>query len=247
MRIAFVHAHPDDESLWSGALTVHLVAAGHEVWLLTATRGERGEVVPGPLAELAGTPELEQRRRLELAGAVASLGFVGHAFLGDAPVGSGRRYRDSGMEWIRPGLAGPAADAEPDSLCESEFKEVVADLVAWLRHVDAELVISYDDDGGYGHPDHVRLHHAGREAAEQLGIGFAAVVHAPGDGVEWFELEHLLPRVEEALSHHATQLTLGGDGTLTHSGGQREEVVTSVGLKPPGMIVAPTRGSASGG
>ena len=236
MRIAFVHAHPDDESLWSGALTIHLVDQGHEVWLLTATRGERGEVVPGPLAVLAGTPMLEERRELELAGAVDTLGFAGHAFLGDAPVGSGRRYRDSGMEWIRPGLAGPAADAEPDSLCASDLGEIVTDLVAWLRHIDADLVISYDDDGGYGHPDHVRLHHVGREAARRLGIGFAAVVHAPGGAVEWFDLEHLLPRVEEALAHHATQLTLNGDGTLTHSGGQREEVVTSVGLKPAGQL-----------
>lgn len=232
MRIAFVHAHPDDESLWTGALVAHLVDAGHEVWLLTATRGERGEVVPGPLAELAGTPHLEERRQVELAAAVASLGFAGQGFLGEQPVGSGRRYRDSGMEWVRPGLAGPAADAEPDSLCRHAFADVVADLVAWLQAVDAELVISYDTDGGYGHPDHVRLHHASVEAAGQLGIRFAAVVNAPGDGVRWFDLAHLLPRVEEALAHHATQLTLNGDGTLTHSGGQREEVVTSVGLKP---------------
>ncbi|MDO5067869.1 MAG: PIG-L family deacetylase [Propionibacteriaceae bacterium] len=233
MRIAFVHAHPDDESLWSGALTLHLVAAGHDVWLLTATRGERGEVVPGPLSELAGTPELERRRGLELAGAVASLGFAGHAFLGDAPVGSGRRYKDSGMTWIRPGLAGPADDAEPDSLCQSDFGEVVADLTAWLRSVGAELVISYDDDGGYGHPDHVRLHHAARDAAARLGLDFAAVVHAPAEDVQWFELEHLLPQVEQALAHHATQLTVNGDGTITHSGGQQEEIVTSVGLRPP--------------
>ncbi|RRD50787.1 PIG-L family deacetylase [Arachnia propionica] len=232
LRIAFVHAHPDDESLWSGALTAHLVAAGHEVSLLTATRGERGDVVPGELSSLAGTPELERHRIGELARAVASLGFARHAFLGDPPVGSGRRYRDSGMTWLRPGLAGPAADAEPDSLCSRPLDDVVADLAAWLRHVDADLVVSYDDDGGYGHPDHVRMHRACVAAARLLGVGFAAVVHAPGEGVRWFDLDNLAPRVEEALRHHASQLTVNGDGTLTHSGGQTEPVVTSVGLRP---------------
>ena len=98
--------------------------------------------------------------------------------------------------------------------------------------MDADLVISYHTDGGYGHPDHVRIHHASLAAAQRTGKGFAAVVHAPGDGVRWFDLRDLQPVVEEALRHHASQLTAHGDGTLTHSGGQSEAVTTSVGLLP---------------
>ena len=94
MRIAFIHAHPDDETLATGALIAWLVASGHEVSLLTATRGERGEVVPGPLSHLAGTPALETHREGELAGALRVLGVARHAFLGDPPAGPGRRYRD---------------------------------------------------------------------------------------------------------------------------------------------------------
>lgn len=232
MRITFIHAHPDDETLTTGALIAWLVASGHEVSLLTATRGERGEVVPGPLSHLAGTPALETHREGELAGALRVLGVSRHAFLGDPPAGSGRRYRDSGMRWIREGLAGPAEDVEPDSLCAADLDEVVADIASWIRAVDADLVVSYHADGGYGHPDHVRIHHASLAAAQRTGKGFAAVVHDPGDGVRWFDLRDLQPIVEKALRHHASQLTAHGDGTLTHSGGQSEAVTTSVGLLP---------------
>lgn len=232
MRICFVHAHPDDETLATGALIARLVTAGHDVSVLTATRGEMGEVVPGPLSHLAGTPDLEVRREQELAGALAVLGVTGHAYLGTPPARAGedpRRYLDSGMAWISEGLAGPAPTSDERSLCAADLGDVVADTTAWLRHTDAELVVSYDSDGGYGHPDHVRCHDAARAAAAGLGLGFAAIVHSPGDGVLWFELDDLLPVVVEALGHHRTQLTVH-DATVTHSGGQTEPVRTSVGL-----------------
>ena len=240
MRITFIHAHPDDETLATGALIAWMVTSGHEVSLLTATRGERGEVVPGPLSHLAGTPALETHREGELAGALRVLGVSRHGFLGDPPAGSGRRYRDSGMRWIREGLAGPAEDAEPDSLCAADLDDVVADIASWIRAVDADLVVSYHTDGGYGHPDHVRLHYTAVVAAQQQKAGFASIVHHPGNGVYWFDLQHLEPVVERALTHHASQLTTHGDGTLTHSGGQLDSVTTSVGLLPsdqtPGAV-----------
>ncbi len=228
MRIAFIHAHPDDETLASGALISWLGDRGHEVSLLTGTRGERGEVVPGPLSHLAGTNQLEAHRDGELRGALGVLGVTEHAYLGEPD----RRYRDSGMRWITEGLAGPAEDAEADSLCAAHPDDVVAGIIAWLRVVDPQLVISYDADGGYGHPDHVRLHQTSLAAARATGRGFAALVHEPRDGARWFELASLQPLVEEALRHHASQLTVNGDGTLTHSGGQTDCVVTSIGLLP---------------
>ena len=234
MKICFVHAHPDDETLATGALIALLVQEGHSVSVLTATRGEMGEVVPGPFSELAGTPELEVRREEELAGALKVLGVSQSAFLGDSPARADglqeRRYLDSGMRWVTEHVAGPAEHADERSLCAAEGSEVVADISAYLRHVKAELAISYDADGGYGHPDHVAMHHLTQQAAAELGIGFAVICHEPGGDVHWYELENLLPVVVDALSHHQTQLTVHGD-TLTHSGGQPDEVKTSVGLK----------------
>ena len=233
MTICFVHAHPDDETLASGALIAHLVQDGYKVSVLTATRGEMGEVVPGPLSPLAGTPELERHRERELSGALGVLGVTDHAFLGTPPARAGEsphRYLDSGMRWVSEHVAGPAEHADDTSLCLAEEGEVVADIAAYLRHVGADLAVSYDADGGYGHPDHVALHHLTKRAAASLGIGFAAISHEQGDGVAWYHLEDLLPVVVEALGHHRSQLTVHGD-TLTHSGGQPDVVKTSVGLK----------------
>lgn len=233
-HIAFLHAHPDDETLASGALIAHLVDAGFDVSVLTATRGEFGEVVPGPLSHLAGTPALEYRREAELAGALTSLGVRGHAYLGTPPARATdepRRYLDSGMIWLRPGVAGPAPDSDDASLCRSDEAEEVADAVAYLRHCGADLVVSYDDDGGYGHPDHVRMHDVAKAAADELGLPFAALTTDRDKATRWFDLTGYLPRVASALRNHRTQLTVHDDGaTITHSGGQTEPIVTSTGL-----------------
>lgn len=234
-RVAFIHAHPDDETLASGALIAHLVDEGLTVSVLTATRGEQGEVVAGPLSGLAGTPELEQRREAELAGALTSLGVSTHAYLGTPPArrpgAEPRRYRDSGMVWVSPGVAGPSDTGDERSLTAGDEAEEVADVVAFLSHVRADLVVSYDDDGGYGHPDHVRAHALAKAAAAELGLPFAALTYREELADRWFPLESYLPRVVDALNHHRTQLTVHEDGaTLTHSGGQSEAIVTSTGL-----------------
>lgn len=226
MRYVFAHAHPDDETLASGVLIAHLLEAGHEVFVLTATRGEQGEVVPGPWAHLAGTPGLVARREAELAGALRELGVTGSAWLG-AP---GRIYRDSGMVWIRPGLAGPADHTDSGALSVAPLEDVAADIASYAASVGADVLVSYDADGGYGHPDHVRMHEASVTAARQLGIAFRALVNSPGDGVEWFVLDEYLPKAVAALNHHQTQLTVDGD-SVVHSGGQREPVLTRVGLR----------------
>ncbi|MFT3888041.1 MAG: glycosyltransferase [Arachnia sp.] len=233
--VAFLHAHPDDETLASGALIAHLADEGIEVAVLTATRGEQGEVVPGPLSRLVGTAELEIRREAELAGALAELGVRRHAYLGAAPAradGEPRRYRDSGMRWVTPTVAGPADDSTEDSFCRADLDEAVADAVSFLHATGATLVVSYDDDGGYGHPDHVRMHQVARRAATELGLPFAALTTHRDLATRWFDLERYLPRVATALRHHRTQLTVHDDGaTITHSGGQTEAILTSTGLR----------------
>lgn len=234
-RIAFLHAHPDDETLASGALIAHLVDQGFEASVLTATRGEMGGVVPGPLSPLEGTPELQERREAELAGALAALGVRSHAYLGMPPArakgGDPRRYLDSGMEWISEGAAGPGDRASERSLTLSDLAEETDDAVAWLSHIGADLVVSYDDDGGYGHPDHVRMNEVAKAAAARLGLPFAALTPHRDKADRWFALEPYLPQVAGALRHHRTQLTVHDDGaTITHSGGQSEPILTSVGL-----------------
>ncbi|MEL4356575.1 MULTISPECIES: glycosyltransferase [unclassified Luteococcus] len=253
-RVLFCHAHPDDETLSTGALIVHLTGRGIACDLVTATRGEMGEVVPGPLSELAGTPELEAHRVEELAGALRELGVEQHAWLGTAPARAEglptRVYRDSGMEWIRPGLAGPADASDERSFTFAAAGEAAEDLLAVIDVWRPDLVVSYDANGGYGHPDHVRMHQVAAEAAARAGVRFAEVRQErpatnpatdsgsgeetgseTGGVVEWFDLPETLPVVAAALRHHASQLTVQANGTeVVHSGGQREAIVTAVGL-----------------
>ena len=234
-HVTFIHAHPDDETLASGALIAHLVDEGLQVSVLTCTRGEMGAVVPGPLSDLAGTPALEQRREAELAGALDSLGVHTHGYLGIPPARATdepRRYLDSGMEWVAEGVAGPGADTDERSLTSADEAEATADIVAFLRKVGTDLVVSYDDDGGYGHPDHVRTHHLSRAAAQELAIPFAALTTRRDLASRWFDLEGYRPRIARALRHHRTQLTVHDDDrSITHSGGQPDTIVTSTGLR----------------
>ncbi|MDO4784646.1 MAG: PIG-L family deacetylase [Propionibacteriaceae bacterium] len=226
MRYLFAHAHPDDETLASGVLIAYLVDAGHEVFVLTGTRGEQGEVVPGPWSHLVGTDALVERREAELAGALAELGVTGSAWLG-APH---RVYRDSGMVWIRPGLAGPADQTDARALSVAPLDDVARDIESYAATIGADVLVSYDADGGYGHPDHVRMHEASVIASGRLGIPFRALVDAPGEGVEWFVLDDYLPRAVAALNHHQTQLTVVGD-SVVHSGGQQEKILVRLGLQ----------------
>lgn len=176
--LLFIHAHPDDETIVTGATMAAYVAAGARVVLLTNTRGELGEVIPVELGHLevnrhkrfpdeipASIPAdglaLGVVRELELADALAALGVKEHIWLGQgisAPVTGETSFRDSGMKW---GPDGRAAAA--DTVLEDSFSRVSLDVTAQLAAaVIAELqpdaVISYASDGGYGHPDHVRTH-----------------------------------------------------------------------------------------
>jgi N-acetyl-1-D-myo-inositol-2-amino-2-deoxy-alpha-D-glucopyranoside deacetylase len=233
--VLLVHAHPDDETLATGALILELVARGIRVTLVTATRGERGEVVPA-LRDVIGADEraLARRREQELRCAGKRLGVSQAYLLGRAPARASRRperrYEDSGMRWIRPGLAGPAPDVSPQALSAAPLEEVVDDLRSLIVTVEPELVISYDDNGGYGHPDHVRVRDAARRGAAGAGVAFAELVSEPKPDAEWLELGRHLPTLQEALRCHASQLTVDGEHVI-HSGGQREPIVTSVALR----------------
>ena len=231
-RVVFLHAHPDDETLVTGALLAALAASGREVAVVTATRGEQGEIVPGTFT--GSGPALVAHREAELASALAALGVTRHAFLGAPPalaIGAlARRYTDSGMRWVTPTVAGPSATAGPDSLTAADPDAAAADLVAYLEHVGATALVSYDAHGGYGHPDHIALHTPTVEAARLLGIPFWEVASDPEGPGEHVDATAYLDQVKAALAHHATQVTVDGD-EVVHVGGQRQPIATRFTLR----------------
>ena len=232
--VLLVHAHPDDETIGTGGLIAHLASRGIRISLVTATRGERGEVVAGPLSALVGTPALAEERERELERAAVTLGVSERFWLGVAPARApglaARRYRDSGMEWIRPGLAGPSSDSDADALARAPLDDVTADLAAVLQHLQPSLVISYDATGGYGHPDHVRVHDAALAASRRLAIPYAEILDTPAADAEWCGFEAQRDTLVAALRCHASQLTVDGE-YIVHSGGQRDPIRTAVGLR----------------
>ena len=170
-----VHAHPDDETLSTGALLAAWAATG-PVTVVTATRGERGEVIPEALGHLVGDgPALAAHRSGELAAALAALGVTDHAFLDTLPAGAGAgadagagappharrgqtpRYEDSGMVWLGAARAG-AGVVPAGAFVAAPIDEAVARLAGILRARRPAVVVTYDPDGGYGHPDHMRVH-----------------------------------------------------------------------------------------
>jgi N-acetyl-1-D-myo-inositol-2-amino-2-deoxy-alpha-D-glucopyranoside deacetylase len=154
-RLLLVHAHPDDESINNGATMARYAAEGAHVTLVTCTRGERGEVIPGELAHLLDDPELLGAHRLrELAAAMGTLGVTDVRLLG----GPGR-YRDSGM-------MGLPDNEDPDCLWQADLDEAAGHLVEVIREVRPQVLVTYDDNGGYGHPDHIKAHRIAMRAAE---------------------------------------------------------------------------------
>lgn len=248
-RVMFVHAHPDDETIATGGTLAALAAAGCEPLVVTLTRGERGEVVDGPLAHLAGTESLAPHRQAELSAALAMLGVERHAFLGVAPARAEGLpptiYEDSGMEWQADGVAGPGPDATTDALTVVPAVESLNDLLAAAHEAGAGAIVSYNTEGGYGHPDHVHAHRIARAVAHALELPFWEIVEggaasggAGGSGgsggaggaggasvrsVEEHDVRPWLDRKVVALRAYATQLTVDGD-EIVHVGGQREAI-----------------------
>lgn len=144
------HAHPDDESIACGGVMRKASEEGHRVVLVVATRGERGEIQPGVLAE---GEDLWQRRVEETYAAAEILGVHRVEFLG---------YTDSGM-------MGTAGNDVPGSFWTTPVDEAAKKLAALLEAERADVLTCYDDNGGYGHPDHIQVHRVGLRAAELAG------------------------------------------------------------------------------
>jgi N-acetyl-1-D-myo-inositol-2-amino-2-deoxy-alpha-D-glucopyranoside deacetylase len=154
-RILLVHAHPDDESISQGATMAKYVAEGRGVTVVTCTAGEMGEILVPELEHLAADKEdgLGLHRKGEIANAMAALGVTDHRWLG----GFGA-FRDSGMKWHEDGHAVAADEVHDNAFWHADLTEAADHLVAVIREVRPQVLVTYDDFGGYGHPDHIQAH-----------------------------------------------------------------------------------------
>lgn len=205
-----VHAHPDDETISTGALLATWAASGAPVTVVTCTRGERGEVIPAGQADLAVDPaRLAAHRALELAAALAALGVTGHVFLDQVP-GSGvsRYFTDSGMAWVGPGRAGRTEDAPDDAFVRIPLDDAAGRLADLICERRPDVVVGYEPGGGYGHPDHVQAHLVVRRGLEL----------AAGRGPASYRVPAVLWAAVDVAALRAGRAELSADGGLTPAG-----------------------------
>ena len=148
--VLFVHAHPDDESMGTGGTIARLVAEGVRVDLVTCTDGAEGEIHDPTLDHDEARPRLASIRAAELACSVDALGggAIHHHMLG---------YRDSGM-------MGTDANGHPDSFWQADLAEATRRLLVIVREARPAAIVSYDENGNYGHPDHINAARIARDA-----------------------------------------------------------------------------------
>ena len=144
------HAHPDDESIATAGVMAAAAAEGHRVVLVVATLGEEGEV---PEGFLGPDESLAERREAETRASAQIIGASRVEFLG---------YRDSGM-------VGTPTTEHPEAFCQADLDEAAERLAVVLRDEAADVVTIYDENGVYGHPDHVQVHRVGVRATERAG------------------------------------------------------------------------------
>jgi LmbE family N-acetylglucosaminyl deacetylase len=195
--VVFFHAHPDDECMLTGGTMAKLAAAGHRVVLVTATRGEHGEVPDGVLA--AGET-LGQHRTREVQMAAGALGAARVAFLD---------YVDSGM------MGTPENDAA-DCFWRADVEEAAERLAAVLNEERAGVLVVYDDNGSYGHPDHIQVHRVGVRGGRlaQTPVVYEAVIDR--DRVaELVKLSQSEPGTDDLPDIDITSFGVPGDRVTT--------------------------------
>jgi N-acetyl-1-D-myo-inositol-2-amino-2-deoxy-alpha-D-glucopyranoside deacetylase len=177
-RLLLVHAHPDDESIGTGATMAKYVAEGAGVTLVTCTGGERGQVLVPELEHLSWERDggLAEHRRGELEDAMKALGVTDHRFLG----GFGR-YSDSGMAWHDDGYAIAGDDRPANAFWDADLTEAATLLVEVIREVRPQVLTTYDQFGNYGHPDHIQAHRVAMYATQLA----AVPTYRPDLGEPW--------------------------------------------------------------
>jgi N-acetyl-1-D-myo-inositol-2-amino-2-deoxy-alpha-D-glucopyranoside deacetylase len=202
-RLLLVHAHPDDETIGTGATMAKYAAEGALVTLITCTLGEEGEILVPELAHLAADRDdgLGEYRIAELGAAMQALGVTDHRFLG----GPGR-WRDSGM-------MGTPSNDNPDCFWRADFEAAVGELVTVIREVRPQVVVTYDDNGGYGHPDHIQAHRvtvgAFEAAGDPMRFPYAGAPWAPAKLYEAAIPVSVLQRAFEQLQELGEEAPFG--------------------------------------
>jgi len=155
-RIMFVHAHPDDETVATGATMAHYADRGAHVSLVTCTLGEEGEIHVPALSQLASAEadQLGGWRIHELDLACEALGVTDHRFLGGAG-----HYRDSGMMGLK-------ENDHPRCFWQADVDDAAKLLLPVFDEVRPQVLVTYDTNGFYGHPDHIQAHRVATRAAE---------------------------------------------------------------------------------
>ena len=156
-RLLLVHAHPDDETINNGVTMAKYAVEGVHVTLVTCTRGEEGEVLVESLKNLASDKDdkLGDHREIELKDAMIELGISDFRFLGSP----NKKWRDSGM-------IGAPQNERTDVFWQSDLDEAANELVKVILEIKPQVMITYDEFGGYGHPDHIKAHQVAMRAAE---------------------------------------------------------------------------------
>ncbi|HST97429.1 MAG TPA: N-acetyl-1-D-myo-inositol-2-amino-2-deoxy-alpha-D-glucopyranoside deacetylase [Geodermatophilus sp.] len=230
-RMLLVHAHPDDETINNGATMARYVAEGASVTLLTCTLGEEGEVLVPELELLAAEhdDQLGGYRISELSAAMAALGVTDWRFLG----GPGR-YRDSGM-------MGTPANDKPRAFWQADLDEAVAHAVAVVREVRPQVVVTYDEHGGYGHPDHIQAHRVAMRAVDAA----ADPVYRPDLGAAWDVAKVYWCCVPRSVMRQGIEAMAAlGEASPFESLGEVDEVPFAV---PDELVAAAVDGRAHAG
>lgn len=233
-RVLMVHAHPDDETVQTGGLMASL-AHDADLVLVTCTRGEEGETVPGVLADDATEADFVAKREQELAGACTELRIKECYFLGTPPARTegleAREYRDSGMRWVGEGLAGPADGEDPRTFTAAALIDEIEDMLALIHCVSPDVILGYDREGSYGHPDHIRAHELAAAVASAADLPLMEIASSDeATGFSWFDLGTWETEAVAALRCHATQLRVV-DGEIVHVGGQHQDLPLRSGLR----------------
>ena len=198
------HAHPDDEAIATSGTMMKAADDGHRVVLVVATKGERGEPVPGALRP---GEALGERREAETLEAAKVIGAHRVEFLG---------YEDSGM-------AGDEANENPASFWQADFGEAVDRLTRILVEESADVLTLYDDHGGYGHPDHIQVHRVGVDAARKAGVEkvFYATMNRTQILRQMAEVESFAEAMEDIDTERAERIDQEEFGTeeaeITHA------------------------------
>ena len=238
-RLLLVHAHPDDETINNGATMAYYAREGVDVTLVTCTRGEEGEILVPELVHLASNREdkLGEHREIELANAMRVLGVKDHRFLG-APR----------MKWRDSGMMGTTPNNRPDVFWNANLDDAANYLVKIINEIRPQVMITYDENGGYGHPDHIQAHRVAMRAAERAsGAGW----HIPK--IYWNTIPRsVIEEGIEAMKGTGTQF-FGVEKAEDFPFAAADELVTSVidaeefaALKMDAMRAHPTQISVDG-